>query len=169
MHLDSEKIGSAPLYILLDDSHSSLLTNMSLRLHFNNFAITFQQLLPLLQRSLTVQILFQSLNRRNDDINVKKVNQDQSKHNKKSNNHENHERYDYYDNRKKNNRHSYHEAFDRRDNRDSFKSRYNNEDYQGSFKGGNRDFRRGQRQGYEEVPRYNLLRDNDSLQIPFPH
>ena len=37
-------------------SHSSLLTNMSLRLHLNNFVITFLLLLPQLQRSFTDQI-----------------------------------------------------------------------------------------------------------------
>lgn len=106
---------------------------------------------------------------RNDDINVKKVSQDNTKSNKKNNN-SNNERYDYYDNRKKGNRHSYHESYDgRRDYNNGGKTRYGNDDYnsyqsggnyKGNAAGGARDLRRGHSFGYDNERRGGRNKEN---------
>ena len=60
---------------------------------------------------------------RNDDINVKRVTQENSRGNKKNGA----ERVDYYDAKKKNNRHSYHDNYDRRDTYKYQDNKYQND------------------------------------------
>ena len=98
-----------------------------------------------------------SNNSRNDDINVKRVTQENIRSNKKNGN----ERIDYYDgrmdSRKKNNRHSYHDNFDRRDTYKYQDNKYQSYHNDNGFKGGNggsssvggKELRRGQSFGYD--------------------
>ena len=83
---------------------------------------------------------------RNDDINVKRVSQDNARNSKKNGG----ERIDYYDARKKNNRHSYHENFDRRDTYKYQETKYQSHHNDNGFRGaGGRELKRGQSFGYD--------------------
>ena len=93
---------------------------------------------------------------KNDDINPRKVSQDQARKDKKGGNYE---RYDAYDMRSRNNRHSYHENYDRRDHfkipentkgNQRFSQNYDEySNYNRGRGGGQKDFRRGQSFGQE--------------------
>ena len=86
-----------------------------------------------------------SSNSRNDDINVKRVSQENARSMKKNGS----ERVDYYEAaRKKNNRHSYHDNYDRRD---TYRYQNDNGHREGNRGGqtGGRDLRRGQSFGFE--------------------
>ena len=90
-----------------------------------------------------------SNNSRNDDINVKRVSQENARSNRKNGT----ERVDYYEAaRKKNNRHSYHDNYDRRDTYRYQSSHQNDNGHREGTRGGyggGKDLRRGQSFGYD--------------------
>merc|ERR1719431_192108 len=99
---------------------------------------------------------FKTSGPKNDDINPRKVSQDQTRKEKKGGNYE---RYDAYDMRSRNNRHSYHENYDRRDHfkipenskgNQRFSQNYDEySNYNRGRGGGQKEFRRGQSFGQE--------------------